>query len=186
MSNPRVLGFQRGDLSRLRTAARQAPDSRPYERILAVQMVASGDGIGETAHRLHRHYLSVHRWVHRFLRRHCIEDLNDGARCGRPGCASGVTRARVLAELRHKPFRVGFPASVWTIDRLACRLRERYGLAITGRTLRRRFHQWGLRWKRLRLRYVHAEAHLAQKRGPLCGNCGGGLPGPWSSRKTKP
>src|SRR5260370_39111938 len=91
-------GFRAGDRQRLRAALRRAPDARTYERILAVDLVAQGEPPGAMARRLHRHYLSVHRWVGRYLRQHRVEDLRDGPRGGRPRQAERLTRARVLAE----------------------------------------------------------------------------------------
>jgi transposase len=48
---------------------------------------------------------------------------------------------------------------------LAHDLAARHGIAIGPRTLRRRLHEAGYRWKRPRYVYAQPAAHLAQKKG---------------------
>ena len=44
-------------------------------------------------------------------------------------------------------------------------LRQRHGVTVSARTLRRRLHEAGYRWKRPRYIYAGRAAHLAQKKG---------------------
>ena len=46
--------------------------------------------------------------------------------------------------------RLGYDATGWTVSLLANHLQEKYGGAISARTLRRRMRDWDLRWKRPR------------------------------------
>jgi transposase len=60
---------------------------------------------------------------------------------------------------------LGYNSTGWTVALLADHLRHKYGSAITVRTLRRRMHDLGLRWKRPRYTYAAQDPHRAQKKG---------------------
>jgi transposase len=66
--------------------------------------------------------------------------------------------------LARDPRRCGYQATSWTVPLLAHDLAAK-GLAVSPRTLRRRLHEAGYRWKRPRYVYVERAAHLAQKKG---------------------
>src|SRR5581483_955052 len=89
----------------------------------------------------------------------------DVSRSGRPVQAPVLTRGRILAELKHQPWRLGYTTTVWTVALLAHQLGQRYHCQITPWTLRRRLRQIGLRWKRPRHIYGRREPHVAQKKG---------------------
>jgi len=63
--------------------------------------------------------------------------------------------------------RLGYNATGWTVSLLADRLQNRYGCAISARTLRRRMRDLDLRWKRPRYVYATKDPHRAQKKGGL-------------------
>ena len=67
--------------------------------------------------------------------------------------------------LARDPRRCGYQATSWTVPLLTHYLATREGVAIGARTLRRRLHAAGHRWKRPR--YVNAgrATHLAQEKG---------------------
>jgi transposase len=75
-----------------------------------------------------------------------------------------LSRRRLLAELTKDPLALGYAATNWTVPLLARHL-QRLGLPITARTLRRRLHAAGLRWKRPRYVFAAPEPNLAQKKG---------------------
>ena len=80
--------------------------------------------------------------------------------------APSLTRSRLTAALARDPRACGYRATSWTVPLLAQHLRERHGIPIGGRTLRRRLREAGYRWKRPRYVYAGRAAHLAQKKGP--------------------
>ena len=112
---------------------------------------------------------SVYNALHRYTRRHCPADLADASRSGRPAAAAGITDLHIRTALTLDPRTAGYNATTWTVDLLARYLSDHHGQAIRPRTLRRRMHELGLRWKRPRYVYHLKDPHKAQKKGALCG-----------------
>ena len=56
-------------------------------------------------------------------------------------------------------------ATGWTVPLLARYLRQGHGIMVNARTLRRRLHEAGYRWKRPRYVFAERAAHLAQRKG---------------------
>lgn len=108
---------------------------------------------------------SIYRLVRRYLKSRRIEELADKPRAGRPPEAPGLTRAKILREMRRSPLRLGYRTRVWTVPILADRLNERYECGIGPWALRQRMRQIGLTCKRLRYFYSQRAAHVAQKKG---------------------
>ena len=75
-----------------------------------------------------------------------------------------LTPQRLAAALARHPHPCGYPATSWTAPLLAHDLAAK-GIAVSPRTLRRRLHEAGYRWKRPRYVYVERAAHLPQKKG---------------------
>jgi transposase len=63
--------------------------------------------------------------------------------------------------------RLGYNTTGWTVALLARHPGQKYGCPIAARTLRRRLHRLGLRWKRPRYVYATKDPHRAQKKGRL-------------------
>jgi transposase len=108
-------------------------------------------------------------------RRQDPESLRDAPRPGRPRAAAALTNERIAQEIRRDPVRPGYHRTGWTVSLLADPLRQKYGRAITVRTLRRRMHELGLRWKRPRYVHLTRDPHRAQKKGGWCAR-GSGCP----------
>jgi transposase len=108
---------------------------------------------------------AIYHWVRRYLRRHRANSLGDAARPGRPRVAQAITAARIARELRRDPSRLGHHSTGWTVALLAGHLGRTYGCPLSTRTLRRRMHRLGLRWKRPRYVYATKDPHRAQKKG---------------------
>jgi transposase len=87
---------------------------------------------------------------------------------GRPPLAADLSAKRLVEELKKQPLEFGYAATVWTAPLLSAHLRGRYGYEISARTLRRRLHAAGLRWKRPRYVFARKEPNRAQKKGLLC------------------
>ncbi|MGQ0715100.1 MAG: winged helix-turn-helix domain-containing protein, partial [Gemmatimonadaceae bacterium] len=92
----------------------------------------------------------------------------DAARPGRPPLRQ-LTDRRLRRVLATDPRRRGYHAATWTAPLLATYCAEHFRCAVSPRTLRRRLHALGYRWKRPRYRYAHRATHLAQKKGLSAG-----------------
>ena len=141
-----------------------ADRARVYRRIAAVLAVADGQSVGAVARQARVDRTTVHRWVERYLATRDPNALADGGRPGRPRLRVPTDR-RLLRVLALDPRARGYHAATWTAALLAAYCAEHCRCAVSPRTLRRRLHALGYRWKRPRYRYAHRAAHLAQKKG---------------------
>ena len=107
--------------------------------------------------------LQRHRWLAKF----------GVGRDAPSSCSAGVvghgrarlTPRRLAAVLARDSRRCGYLATRWTVPLLTHYLASQEGIAISARTLRRRLHEAGYRWKRPRHVYAGRATHLAQKKG---------------------
>jgi transposase len=166
-----MRGFRRSckldysDRRRLDHALDHCEDARTYRRLQAVCLLAKGHSIREVAALSRCPRRSLYRWLGRYRRTGRPEALQDASRSGRPRQAPILTRGRIVAELKHKPWLLGYSTTVWTVALLARQLSQRYDCQITPWTLRRRLRQCRLRWKRPRHIFCRQEPHVAQKKG---------------------
>lgn len=156
--------FTRADRRRLARALAAADRARVYRRTAAVLAVADGQSIGAVARQARVDRTTVHRWVERYLATRDPNALADLIRPGRPRLPAPTDR-RLLRVLALDPRAHGYHAATWTAPLLATYCAEHFQCAVSPRTLRRRLHALGYRWKRPRYRYAHRAAHLAQKKG---------------------
>jgi transposase len=156
--------FTRADRRRLGRALATADRARVYRRIAAVLAVADGQSVGAVARQTRVDRTTVHRWVDRYLAARDPNALADDGRPGRPRLRAPTDR-RLLRVLTLDPRAHGYHAATWTAPLLATYCAEHFHCAVSPRTLRRRLHALGYRWKRPRYRYAHRAAHLAQKKG---------------------
>jgi transposase len=157
--------FTRADRRRLERALAAARKACEYRRLQATLLVAEGRSISEAARRVRVARLSVRRWVERYLQQRDVHALVDRPRCGRPRRATRLTPGRLAAAMARDPLRCGYLATTWTVPLLAHYLAQHDGIEVSQRTLRRRLHEAGWRWKRPRYVYSERAAHLAQKKG---------------------
>ena len=152
------------DRRRLAAALRAARQARVYRRLEALLLVAEGLSVAEAAHRCRVDRSSVHRWLAQYRAEHEATALRDRPRSGRPRRHPRLTPQRLAAALARDPHRCGYQATSWTVPLLAHDLAAK-GIPVSPRTLRRRLHEAGYRWKRPRYVYVQRAAHLPQKKG---------------------
>jgi transposase len=160
-------GFNPYDRRRLTRALQVAAEIRTYRRVQAVLLVAQGRTVPQAAQITGTQLWSVYRWVRAYLQTHRADCLQDAPRSGRPSVATPITDARLVREFRRDPMRLGYRATGWTVSLLADHLQQRYGCAISSRTLRRRLRDLDLRWKRPRYVYATKDPNRAQKKGAL-------------------
>jgi transposase len=156
--------FTRTDCRRLGRALAAADRARVYRRLAAVLAVADGQSVGAAARQARADRTTVHRWVDRYLATRDPNALADDVRPGRPR-VRGLTDRRLMGVLALDPRTRGYHAATWTAPLLATYCAEQFDCAVSPRTLRRRLHALGFRWKRPRYRYAHRATHLPQKKG---------------------
>jgi transposase len=103
-------------------------------------------------------------WRRSSRRRQPEKALGEPPRRGRRPVVPTLNRARLLSELAQAPSWLGYATANWTVPLLAHHLRQRCRLPVSARTLRRRLHAAGLRWKRPRFVFAEPEPHPAQKK----------------------
>jgi transposase len=157
--------FTRADRRRLLRALEAATRARVYRRLEAVLLVAEGCALSEAARRVRVARASVHRWVGAYLRARDAAALADRPRPGRRRGTPELTPQHIATVFAQDPRALGYRATTWTVALLGTYLREHVGCVVSARTLRRRLHEWGYRWKRPRYTYAHRSPHLAQKKG---------------------
>jgi transposase len=153
------------DQQRLRAALRHEPRSRVYRRLEALLLVAEGVSISEVARRVRADRSSVYRWIAVYQQTRDVARLADASRAGRPRAVKQLSAPKLGATIKRDPRRVGFSATTWTVPLLTSYLNQSTEAQISQRTLRRRLHEFGYRWKRPRYVYGQREAHLPQKKG---------------------
>jgi|ERR1044071_8308226 transposase len=153
------------DQQRLRAALRNEPRSRVYRRLEALLLVAEGLSINEVARRVRVDRSSVYRWIALYRQTRDVANLADAARSGRPRAVAQLSAPKLEAAIKRDPRSVGFSATAWTVPLLTSYLNQSATAPISQRTLRRRLHEFGYRWKRPRYVYGQREAHLPQKKG---------------------
>ncbi|HEX7127438.1 MAG TPA: helix-turn-helix domain-containing protein [Thermodesulfobacteriota bacterium] len=163
--------FTARDRRRLARALATAPLARVYRRLEAVLLVAEGHPPSDAARRVRVDRASVHRWVARYRQRRDVAALADGPRPGRPPTARQLTPRLVALTLGRDPRELGLCATTWTVPLLARCVGWQLGCPVTPRTLRRRLHALGYRWKRPRYVYTGRPGHqqLARKKGRCAG-----------------
>lgn len=156
--------FTPADQRRLARALRAATHARVYRRLEAVLLVAEGASCQDAARQVRTARRTVERWARRYLAAHDPAALDDYRRSGRPRVAE-LTKRQLVATLARDPRTLGYRATTWTAPLLASYCAERFQCPLSARTLRRRLHEWGYRWKRPRYVYSERATHLAQKKG---------------------
>jgi transposase len=157
--------FSGHDRRRLAKALQRTDNVRLFRRVQAVLRVAEGVPISSTARTLRLSRRSLHRWVKVYLRRHQPEDLLDAPRPGRPREAHDLDETRLAELLAQDPRPLGYRATTWTVPLLATHLQQQCGCPVSERTLRRRLHEGGGRWKRPRYLFSEREAADGRKKG---------------------
>jgi len=156
--------FTRTDRRRLARALSPRSSGHIYRRMAAVLAIADGERLEDVARRLRVTRRAVYRWVTRYLARRDPRDLVDKARSGRPR-HRGPSTPQLRRLLATDPRTLGYQNATWTAPLLAAHCARHGHGAVDARTIRRRLHELGYRWKRPRYRYAHRAAHLSQKKG---------------------
>lgn len=156
---------------RLLEAIKQAASARLYRRLQAVFLAGEGHSATHIAALTGASARSIQYWCaawrHSSEHRHPQKAMAEKPRLGRQPGLPELDRTRVLAELSLDPLALGYAATNWTAPLLATHLQHQ-GCPVSPRTLRRRLHAAGLRWKRPRFVFADPAPHVAQKKGRSC------------------
>jgi transposase len=164
-ASPGPVSFSGHDRRRLAMTLKQTSDLRLFRRVQAVLRVAEGDPIRSVAHSLCISRRSVQRWVEIYRHRRDPEDLLDAPRSGRPREANDLDEALLAKLLAQDPRALGYRATTWTTPLLVTHLQQTCGCPVSERTLRRRLHAGGWRWKRPHYVFSEREAAVGPKKG---------------------
>jgi transposase len=157
--------FSGHDRRRLARTLQRTDNVRLFRRVQAVLRVAEGAPISSTARTLRLSRRRLHRWVNAYWRRHQPEDLLDAPRTGRPRTADERDETRLAELLAQEPRTLGYRATSWTVPLLTTHRQQQCSCPVSKRTLRRRLHEGGWRWKRPRYIFAEREAAVGRKKG---------------------
>jgi transposase len=163
------FAFTGGDRRRLAAALSQATEVRHFRRLQAVLQVAEGVSVSAVAQRAKVDRSTVHRWVQTYGQTRQPACLAEAPRAGRPREASDLDEELLAELLAHDPRSLGYRATSWTAPLLRRHLQEECGCPVSERTLRRRLHEYGWNWKRLRYVYGQRASQISQKKGAFAG-----------------
>jgi transposase len=108
------------------------------------------------------------KWVVRFNEQG-IAGLEDQPRSGRRRIHDEKVRSNLISLALQKPRTLGYPYTLWTLERLQVAFRERHGVHLSDSTIWTWLDNEGLKWKRQQSWFHEAEKHdpeFVEKRGP--------------------
>ena len=144
------LTLTRSQRYRLRQQLQHTHDASLYRRTLAILENDRGKPIAQVARSLRVTRQSIHNWPEL-----CTQDfgplaLRDAERCGRPTCWTPDLDELLQTLLQERPTQWGFQAVNWTVPLLQQQLASWDGCWLSEDTIRRKSHELGYVWKRLR------------------------------------
>src|SRR3954447_15424242 len=157
--------FSGPDRRRLAMTRKQTSDAGVFRRVQAVLRVAEGDTIRGVARSLRLSRRSGQRWVESYRHRRQPEDWLDAPRSGRPREATDLDEALLAKLLAQDPRALGYRATTGSTPLLVTHLQQACDCPVSERTLRRRLHAGGWRWKRPPYVFCEREAAVGPKKG---------------------
>jgi transposase len=106
-------------------------------------------------------------WVRRF-NENGLAGLEDQPRPGRQPTYGQEVHSQLISLATQKPNTLGYPFTLWTLERLQSAFQERHGLHLSDSTIWEWLAAEGLEWKRQESWFHEAEKHdpeFVEKRG---------------------
>jgi transposase len=108
-------------------------------------------------------------WVRRFNEQG-LAGLEDQPRPGRQPTYGHEVHSQLISLATQKPSTLGYPFTLWTLERLQSAFQERHGIHLSDSTIWEWLAAEGLEWKRQESWFHEAEKHdpeFVEKRGAL-------------------
>ncbi len=86
-------------------------------------------------------------WVRRF-NEEGLDGLQDRPRSGRKRTHSQEVRSALIGLALQKPYTLGYPFKLWTLERLQTAFKERQGIHLSDSTIWTWMDEEGFKWKR--------------------------------------
>lgn len=137
-------------------------------RVIAVLLVEPSLPATEAGVRAGLSGVTGVKWVTRFNAKG-LAGLEDEPRAGRPPTHDEQVRSSLISLALQKPSTLGYPYTLWTLERLQAAFAERHGVHLSDSTIWTWLDNEGLKWKRQQSWFHEAERHdpeFAEKRGP--------------------
>lgn len=137
----------------LRQIARSGSKAREVRRAQALLWLHQGESVQQVAQRLGVSRRVVYTWMDQYHHRNTEsvrQRVQDRPHSGRPPKKAEAAMKVIAHLLPRDPRRYGSRALVWTVPHLRQQIRQRTGLQISQRTVRRALHQLNHRHKRPR------------------------------------
>jgi transposase len=148
--------------------ASHTPVAKERCRAQALLWLDEGEVPEQVAEALRISRRTVYYWVERYHQRYDLglkERLSDAPRPGRPRAGCGHVDAWISEVIDTDPRELGYRPTVWTAPLLACYLRDRHGIEVSGTTVGRAIGRLRIRWKRPRHQLARRPDTWRQSKG---------------------
>jgi transposase len=135
------------EVKQLEAAIRSDERSEVVERATAVRMLHLGFELKAVAKALNRGHATISNWWKRY-QTGGIEGLANSPRPGRPSRATEDYLQGLKTALETDPTTLGYPFTVWTVDRLREHLEVETGIQLSSDRVRVLMRQAGYVWRR--------------------------------------
>ena len=126
---------------------RREPGALPARRLAALPRLQRGEPVAAIARALGVSRQAVHQWAQQY-RRHGVAGLRRRPRPGRPAKLPRAQLAQLPRLLVRGAESYGFPSAVWTTQRVADLLRQRFGVRYDRDHVCRLLHRLGWSWQK--------------------------------------
>ena len=147
MSAALELKLSRAERRRFVRGAKKAKDVKYSQRLHALLGLALGLAVGIVATQACVRRQTIWLWVKLYLATRNERDLKPHKSPGRPRKTTIDQDFQIVEAVESDPQEEGYAATSWTVSLLRTHL-DKVGISISTRTLRRRLHQLGYRYKR--------------------------------------
>jgi transposase len=159
---------EQGDITRL-ARSRTAP-VRLVQRAKLIQVMLDDPQVpaGQAARQVGYRSEAVGWSLVKRFNAHGMPGLEDAKRPGRPRSHAEPVRSALVSLATQKPASLGYPFTLWTLERLQRAFHERHGVHLSDSTIWEWLAAEGLHWKRQESWFHEAAKHdpqFVEKRG---------------------
>lgn len=165
-----VTAEEKAEIERLARAHSEPMRRVMRARVIAVLLAEPSLPATEAGVRAGLSGVTGVKWVTRFNAKG-LGGLEDEPRAGRPPTHDEQVRSSLISLALQKPSTLGYPYTLWTLERLQAAFEERHGVHLSDSTIWTWLDNEGLKWKRQQSWFHEAQQHdpeFVEKRGPSC------------------